>query len=342
MKFKLILPYFLLVSFLFSADTIKLELNSGEILIGQTESAKTDDSYLIKSDILGALTIPKEAVKSYILIVKETTKASVTMESSKEESNSLSTKATEVKEESKVLSPVNIADIYGKMKLLDAPKSWSGNVRIGMNLSFGDREYTQTYMRGKLKIQEEGSPHLFQFSGEYNYRETEQVNGDRYISADRYQLNFIYRWLFSESWFFQNVSNYRTDKLKGIDNELQNVFGYGYRTIFFDSLELLLGSGIGFQDRSINGLDEDTTFIVNVFQELNWKPTKKIKLNQTLNYFQNPKDMDIYNYEFILGFHYRLSDLLGFEMRYLIDFDNGITENIKEDSRFQNALIFHF
>jgi hypothetical protein len=25
-----------------------------------------------------------------------------------------------------------------------------------------------------------------------------------------------------------------------------------------------------------------------------------------------------------------------------MDFDNGITENVKEDSRFQNALIFYF
>ena len=67
-----------------------------------------------------------------------------------------------------------------------------------------------------------------------------------------------------------------------------------------------------------------------------------IKLKQTLSFSQNPNDLDTYNYEFILGFNYRLTDLLGFEMRYLMDFDNGITENLKEDSRFQNALIFYF
>ena len=130
--------------------------------------------------------------------------------------------------------------------------------------------------------------------------------------------------------------------MKGIDSELQNVLGLGYRKKFYDTLELLIGSGIGFQDRSIVGLSGETSSIVSVFQELNWKPVERIKLKQTLSFSQNPNDLDTYNYEFILGFNYRLTDLLGFEMRYLMDFDNGITENVKEDSRFQNALIFYF
>ena len=182
----------------------------------------------------------------------------------------------------------------------------------------------------------------FQLSGEYNYRETKQSNGKHYVSQDLYHINFIYRWFYSESWFFQNATNYRTDKLKGIDNELQNILGYGYRTTFFDTLELLVGAGVGFQDRSIVGLSEESPVILNVFQELNWQPLKRIKLNQTLNFFQNPQEMDIYNYEFILGINYRLTDLVGFEMRYFMDFDNGITESIKKDTRFQNAFIFYF
>ena len=118
--------------------------------------------------------------------------------------------------------------------------------------------------------------------------------------------------------------------------------GYGYRTTFFDDLELLIGSGVGFQDRSIVGLAEESPVILNVFQELNWKPAKRVEFKQTLNFFQNPQEMDIYNYKITLGVNYRFTDLLGFEMRYFMDFDNGITENIKKDTRFENALIFYF
>ena len=235
-----------------------------------------------------------------------------------------------------------ISELYDKVKLIDAPKSWNGNLKLGMNLSFGDREYTHTYLRGNVKVQQEDSPHLFQLSGEYNFRETEQGDGTQHISQDRHHVNFIYRWFFSERWFFQNATSYRADKLKGIDNELQNIVGYGYRTTFFDDLELLIGSGVGFQDRSIVGLAEESPLILNVFQELNWKPAKRVEFKQTLNFFQNPQEMDIYNYKITLGVNYRFTDLLGVEMRYFMDFDNGITENIKKDTRFENALIFYF
>ena len=56
------------------------------------------------------------------------------------------------------------------------------------------------------------------------------------------------------------------DKLKGIDNELQNILGYGYRKNFLNSLELLIGSGIGFKDRTIVGITDESTMIINVFQ----------------------------------------------------------------------------
>ena len=341
MKFRLILSYFLFASLLFSSNSLKLVLDSGEILIGKSESLITEDFYLIKSDILGEISIPKDKVQSFTVLKEIETKASEQVELAKESHNQFSDQSSGIKEleTSKTLL---ISEIYDKVKLIDAPKSWNGNLRVGMNLSFGDREYTHTYLRGNVKVQKEGSPHLFQLSGEYNFRETEQSNGNQYISQDRHHVNFIYRWFFSETWFFQNATSYRTDKLKGIDNELQNILGYGYRKTFLDDLELLIGSGVGFQDRTIVGLAEESPVILNVFQELNWKPTKRIEFKQTLNFFQNPQEMDIYNYKITLGIKYRFTDLLGFEMRYFMDYDNGITENIKKDTRFENALIFYF
>ena len=341
MKFKLIFSYLLFTSFLFSSNSLKLVLNSGEILIGESESLITEDYYLIKSDILGEFSIPKDKVQSFTILKKIEAEAPEQLELVEASKNQLFEQSHKIKELEAQKTQL-ISELYNKVKLIDAPKSWNGNFKLGMNLSFGDREYTHTYLRGNVKVRQEGSPHLFQLSGEYNFRETEQANGTQHISQDRHNVNFIYRWFFTQRWFFQNATSYRTDKLKGIDNELQNIVGYGYRTTFFDDLELLIGSGVGFQDRSIIGLAEESPFILNVFQELNWKPTKRVKFKQTLNFFQNPSEMDIYNYKITLGVKYRFTDLLGFEMRYFMDFDNGITENIKKDTRFENALIFYF
>ena len=341
MKFELILSYLFLTSFLFSANSLKLVLNSGEILIGESESLIAEDYYLIKSDILGEISIPIDKVQSFTVLKRIEAEAPEQVELAKESQYQLSDQSSEIKEleASKTLL---ITELYDKVKLIDAPKSWNGNLKLGMNLSFGDREYTHTYLRGNVKVQQEGNPHLFQLSGEYNFRETEQGDGRQHISQDRHHVNFIYRWFFSKKWFFQNATSYRTDKLKGIDNELQNIVGYGYRTTFSDNLELIIGSGVGFQDRSIVGLAKESPLILNVFQEFNWKPKKRVEFKQALNFSQNPQELDIYNYKITFRVNYRFTDLLGFQIRYFMDFDNGITKNIKKDTRFENALIFYF
>ena len=68
MKFKLFLSYLFFASLLFSANSLKLVLNSGEILIGESESLITEDYYLIKSDILGEMSIPKDKVQSFTIL----------------------------------------------------------------------------------------------------------------------------------------------------------------------------------------------------------------------------------------------------------------------------------
>ena len=326
---------------MFSANCLKLVLNSGEIVIGESESLITEDYYLINSDILGEISILKDKVQSYTVLKRIENEEPGKDELAEESQNQSFDQSLEVKEV-EISKTRLISEIYDKVKLIDAPKSWNGNLKVGMNLSFGDREYTHTYLRGNVNVQQEGSPHLFQLSGEYNFRETEQGDEIQNVSEDRQLVNFIYRWFFSERWFFQNATSYRADKLKGINNEFQNILGYGYRATFFDDLELLIGSGFGFQDRIIEGLSKESPFILNLFQELHWKPTQRVEFKQTLNFFQNPEEMDIYNYKITLGVNYRLTELLGFEMRYFMDFDSGITENIKKDTRFENALIFYF
>ena len=339
MKLKLIFSYLLFTSFLFSSNSLKLVLNSGEILIGESESLITEDYYLIQSDILGEMSIPKDKVQSFTILKKIETEVPEQLELAKASQNQLSSQTPDIKETSNTQL---ISGLYDKVKLIDAPKSWNGNLKLGMNLSFGDREYTHSYFRGNVNVQKEGSPHRFQLSGEYNFRETERGDGIKNISEDRKHMNFIYRWFISEKWFFQNAISYRTDELKGINNEFQNIVGYGFRITYFDVLELLIGPGFGFQDRSIIGLAEESPVILNLFQELNWRPMKRLEFKQTLNFFQNPQELDIYNYKISLGLNYRFTNLLGVQMGYFIDFDNGITENIKKDTRFENALIFYF
>ncbi|MAV39135.1 MAG: hypothetical protein CML12_00955 [Puniceicoccaceae bacterium] len=353
MKYCIILFLSVLCSAPLLSERVKLILHSGEILIGEqlVEIESSQAEYRIKSKILGEIRIAADAVQSYTVLSKSPAPSSATVKMV-EEREVVTEKAEAVvasdsvnpgKEKSAPLGLQQQAfSLFKSVEKLRAPKSWSGNLRMGMNFASGDRKYTQTYLRGRVKVEKEGSPHFFQLSGEYNFRETEQSSGLSYISDDRYDVEFIYRWLFSKHWFLQNASIIRMNNLKGIDQEVQNLSGFGYRAHFFDSVEVLLGTGVGMKRSLYRDVPDNSYLMVNVFQELNWKPSKKIKLHQKMNFFQDPENSTIYNYALVLSFNYRFTDLLGFEIRYTKDFDNGITEKFDESSRFQNALILYF
>ena len=157
MKFKLILSYLFFTSFLFSANSLKLVLNSGEILIGESKSLITEDYYLIKSDILGEMSIPKNKVQSFTILKKIETEVPKKLELAKASQNQLSDQAPEIIEVEASKTQL-ITELYDKVKLIDAPKSWNGNLKLGMNLSFGDREYTHTYLRGNCLLYTSPSP----------------------------------------------------------------------------------------------------------------------------------------------------------------------------------------
>ena len=159
-----------------------------------------------------------------------------------------------------------------------------------------------------------------------------------------FYTDFTYRWQYSEHWFLQNLSTLRKDTIKGIELEIQNLSGVGYRTKLSEKLELLVGSGIGFQDKSLDSaiVSDQKDWVVNVFQELNWTPLERMKISEKVNYFRNPNEIAIYNYDFTLSLNYRLTDLLGLEIRYTKDFDNGIDDKFGDDRRFQNALTLYF
>ena len=341
---KYLLAWLLVFSPISAENSVKLILTNGEVLIGEIISFKAegDHDYNFRSDLFGVINISNELVEEVVHIDNSGIIKNSGIKKTDFDKSNLENKNQFLNTEKDSTPILQARKFYKTVKSLSAPKSWTGNLKLGMNFSFGDSEYTHTYMRGKLQIQKPNSPHLYLFSGEFNYRETEQVSGIKYVSSDRYKTEFTYRWLFGEKWFLQNSSKLRVDNLKGIETEIQNLTGFGYRENIFKSVELLIGSSIGVKERRLDEIGQNSYFIINMFQELNWNPTPKIKFQQKLNFFQNPNDFDIYNYDLIFSFNYRFTDLLGFEVRYTEDFDNGITEDFNEVSRLFNALTVYF
>ena len=331
---------------LLAGQTVKLTLETGEVLIGAQLPSKSEHHYALESSALGSISIPKDAV---VLLEELGSLEPLASDSALEEDPALelaeiAPQLPSAQKTSKLVNAEKFQQVVSGLTDIKTPLSWSGNLKLGVNLASGSSQYVQTFLRGKIKVQEADSPHAFGLSGEYNYRESERTSGEKYISSDRYSAEFTYRWLYSERWFLQNTYSLRTDNLKGIDNELKNLTGIGYRIPLTNTIEILLGSGVGMQNKFLNtnGTYSNNSFVLNFFQELEWNPSPKISLNQKVNYLQNPEDSYFYSYEILTAFNYRLSDFLGLEIRYSKNYDNNVQNGSGDDTRLRNALTFYF
>ena len=326
-----------------------VSLSSGERLVGEVLPQSNDQVLVLKSNLLGEMTIQRaQIVKIEPQVIPAAKLASSANADSskaalKQVSNqvAIAEKMTEVEQILEEEQP-----LVDKLFAFKAPKAWDGNVRTGMNISSGDKQWTETALRGKLEIKQQGDPNFYRFTGSYTFRETERSNGDTYKSTDRYDGAFIYRRSFAGGkWFIQNSLSTRVDQVKGIDREVQELVGVGYKIKPSNQFELLFGASGGLEEyqtdseNTRNGVNQ----VLNVFEEFTWKPFTRTSFVQKFNYYWEPDYTERYNYVLTAAVRIRLTDLLGFEFSYNQNYDNDIGNgNEKSDAVWRNALIVYF
>jgi hypothetical protein len=346
-------------------------LQSGERVVGEVLPRSTAESVVLRSALLGELTVPRAQIVKIEPVQLPSSPVSPSSPAPSQPTQAApdapASTATAKQEAKQVKAAQQIVDtqvaiaekmaevqeileeeqpLVDKLMALRAPESWKGNLRVGMNVSSGDRKWTETAVRGNLEIKPKGRPDFYRFTGSYTYRETEKSNGDKYKSTDRYDGAFIYRRSFSEdNWFLQNSMSIRVDQIKGIDRELQELIGLGYKYRPSNQFELLFGGSGGVEKYEVNADDSrnGVNKVLNVFQEFTWKPFTRTSFVQKFNYYWEPDYTERYNYVISAAVRIRLTDLLGFEFSYNQNYDNDIGNgNEKNDAVWRNALIVYF
>lgn len=319
------------------AEPSVVSLDSGEQVVGELLPASTAETVILRSDLLGEVKLPRARVLSIQPKDPQPQPQAVAQTQPKP--------APSTRSEAEAEAAVEEGKIVDRLREFKAPDHWSGNLRIGINLSQGDRRWAETYARGQLEIDPEQNPHFYRFNGSYTYRETERSNGTSFKSTDKYDAQFIYRRSFYEDWFVQNSLGGRVDQIKGIDRELQEAVGVGYNYKPSDTFEILIGGGGGVEELQTDHEDTRSGLnpLANVFQEATWRPLKRTSFVQKFNYYWNPEDSDQFNYVLTAAIRVRLTDLLGFEFSYNKSFDNDVGDgDAQDDTQWRNALVVYF
>jgi putative salt-induced outer membrane protein YdiY len=327
-----LLPLFVFALASANANLSVVALDTGEQVIGDILTQSSTIAVIIRSPLLGEVKVPRARVVS--IRAKDSKPALIKSSSSAEGKHK---KAEE--------SAINEETLLETLLDLKAPGYWSGNMRLGINLSQGDRKWQETYAKGKLEIDPKQSPNFYRLSGSYTYRQSERANGDAYKSTDKYNAEFTYRRSFFENWFTQNALGYRADRVKGIDREVQVSAGIGYQYKPSNRFKFLLGGGVGVEklDAKFGDSRADSSPFTNIFQEATWRPFKRTSVVQQFSYYWNPKDSNQFNYVLTAAVRVRFTELLGFEFSYNKSFDNDLgNSKAKDDTQWRNALVFYF
>ncbi len=310
-------------------------LDSGEQLVGEVLPESTEESLVVRSVLLGDVKLPR----SRVLSIQPKTPVALSEAKAREKAKPTVDPMVEAKaiaEERKILDT---------LKNFKAPDYWSGNLRFGINFSQGDRRWRETYAKGQLEIDPEGSSNFYRFNGSYTYRQTERSDGAQFKSTDKSDVQFVYRRTFLDDWFFQNSLGGRVDQVKGIDREVQEAVGIGYNYKPSDVFEVILGGGGGVEELQTDYQDTRTGLnsLANIFQEATWKPLQRTSLVQKFNYYWNPEDSNQFNYVLTAAIRVRLTDLLGFEFSYNKSYDNDVGDgDPQDDTQWRNALVVYF
>jgi hypothetical protein len=327
-----------------------VSLSSGERLVGEVMPQSNDQVLVLKSNLLGEMSIQRTqivAIEPQVIPAAKLANATNAARQPAEVKKQVGTQVAIAEKMTKVEQALEEEQpLVDKLFTFKAPEAWHGNLRMGMNISSGDKQWTETALRGKLEIKQQGDPNFYRFTGSYTYRETERSNGDTYKSTDRYDGAFIYRRSFAgDNWFIQNSMSTRVDQIKGIDRELQELVGVGYKVKPSNQFELLFGASGGLEEyqtdseNTRNGVNK----VLNVFEEFTWKPFTRTSFVQKFNYYWEPDYTERYNYVLTAAVRIRLTDLLGFEFSYNQNYDNDIGNgNEKNDAVWRNALIVYF
>lgn len=341
------LPILLFLSLsVLSAKPKVVTLISGERIIGELLKVSDQETLRLKSDILGLLELPRaeiEGMSDFEKIYKNDPFFLPPVAVVKQEKIPLRADPKD-KPEAKPDAEFE-PELVDRLRGFRAPTDWSGNLRMGINFSQGDRRWTETYFRGKLEIEPKEGLNYYQFTGSYVYRETERSNGDEYKSTDKADASFIYRRTFYDDWFIQNSLSGRMDQIKGIDREISEAVGIGYKYEPSKSFEFLLGGGGGIEEFQTDRSDVEDGLrpLMNVFQEATWKPFNRTSFIQKFNYYWNPEESDEYNFVFTAAVRVRLSDLIGFEFSFNKSFDNIILDSkVRDDAQWRNAIVVYF
>lgn len=234
-----------------------------------------------------------------------------------------------------------------------AAARWKTTVESGLVLQSGRTDRSDVNLRAESTF--ERRRNSFRAVARYLYAKT-----DGTLSSDRTEAAFRWRRELSKHWFGQSNSTYYASRIKGIDHNVEQNLGLGYRLLKTERTTLSVGGGATGQYREIGDADTGHSLFGEVFQDFTIKLSPRLELGQDFTAQYSPSgrgirilpsgsvqiiDTEVTNYKHTLHAYLRgkFTDTLSLSLRYEYEFDNTyVSESEKADQRITTSLGYSF
>ncbi|MFA5257742.1 MAG: DUF481 domain-containing protein [Opitutales bacterium] len=309
-------PLFALFLTMLPLRAAVVELSNGDRLSGEIIS-RDDDQLTLRSPIFGDLELPLSEV------------AQVTGDEPAPASDALTAEPPPAMPQAPAARHARGALRAATAALLDRInilRNWKSNLNIGLsfltgqtnsrstNLSFNsERDWTKDSMRLEL-------------TQEYEIAETDE--GEDAVTRNKLKATARFRHDLDNTMFVQSDSQYFFAKAKGIDHDVRQSMGLGWRLSQTDRLNINLTPSVTAQYQVIRGEDQSISCSPTLYEEVifNWTPS--INLRQEASaLFPVTGETNDPSFHFAATLQNKFTDNLSMNLEYLFDYDGSVARN---------------
>lgn len=231
-------------------------------------------------------------------------------------------------------------------------KRWKGKVEFGLANQQGRANNNNFSLRADAE-RTRGRDNL-RLSGRYLYGKTAET-----VTSDRQDVNFRWRHELSDAVFSQTVSSYTADAITGIDYDLEQNAGIGYKILRRPRHTASIGTGLTLQYRSATDLNESFAYLGEVFQDYTYKINGHFTLLQEAGALYAPEargistysgntllsqsDTRSYKVHFNTTLQGKISQSISLNVRYEYEYDSTIADlTARTDQRITSSIGYAF
>lgn len=228
-------------------------------------------------------------------------------------------------------------------------RKWKGKIEFGLANQQGRSDASNLSVRADAERTR--GPDNIRLSGRYLYGRTTGT-----VTSDRQDVNFRWRHELSDAVFSQTVSSYTADSITGIDYDLEQNAGFGYKFLRRPRHTASIGTGLTLQYRSATDLEENFAYLGEVFQDYTYKINGHFTLLQeagalyapearaiTNNSLVSQSDTRSYKVHFNTTLQGKISESISLNVRYEYEYDSTIANvEARTDQRITSSIGYAF